>query len=278
MATTKKDMAVMTQPQVPRNIQQEIQDNLDAIEKKYNVRILLAVESGSRAWGFASPDSDYDVRFIYVHEAMKYIRVDAMKDVIEWKLDEVLDINGWDLSKALSAFGKSNPNIMEWANSPIIYRKSAEWDTIREVAFSCFSEKASLCHYYGIANTTYRTYLRGDQIMYKKYFYALRPLLCCRYIERYHQIPPMEFSLLMKQFDGKDPVLNQNLKKAIKELLDRKAMTDEGELNPQMPAIINFIKEECERQKQLSSTATDDRMRDYAVLNKLFRQILGFEL
>ena len=106
-----------------RDIQKEIQDNLNQIEEQYDVKILLAVESGSRAWGFASADSDYDVRFIYVHRPEQYLRIDLMKDVIEWQLDEVLDINGWDLRKALLAFAKGNPNVMEWANSPIIYRK-----------------------------------------------------------------------------------------------------------------------------------------------------------
>ena len=89
-----------------KDILKEIRENLDAIENQYDVKILLAVESGSRAWGFASPDSDYDVRFIYVHRPEEYLRIDTMKDVIEWQLDEVLDINGWDLRKALLAFGK----------------------------------------------------------------------------------------------------------------------------------------------------------------------------
>ena len=172
-----------------RDIQKEIRENLDAVEQKYHVRILLAVESGSRAWGFASPDSDYDVRFIYVHEPEEYLRIDAMKEVIEWQLDEVLDINGWDLKKALLAFAKGNPNVMEWSSSPIIYREAPEWKALKETAFHYFSEKSALCHYYGTANNTYLSFLTGDQIRYKKYFYALRPLLCCRWIERYHQMP-----------------------------------------------------------------------------------------
>ena len=126
-----------------RDIQNEIQENLDAIEKTYQVKILLAVESGSRAWGFASPDSDYDVRFIYVHRPEEYLRVDTLKDVIEWQLDEVLDINGWDIRKVLLAFGKGNPNVMEWANSPIIYRKASEWDALRAAAMGYFSEKSA---------------------------------------------------------------------------------------------------------------------------------------
>ena len=257
-----------------RDIQKEIQENLDAIEEKYHVKVLLAVESGSRAWGFASPDSDYDVRFIYVHEAKEYLRVDAMKEVIEWQLDEVLDINGWDLKKALLALGKGNPNIMEWANSPIVYRKTDAWEQVWKVAKTYFSEKAALCHYYGTANSTYQGYLIGDRIRYKKYFYALRPLLCCCYIERYHEIPPMEFEDLMGLFDGTDGKLSMELYEAIQELLKRKVITEEKDLNSQMPEIIDFIRSEIVRQKEISDRLSDDHKRDFTELNKAFRDVL----
>ena len=257
-----------------RDIQKEIQDNLDAIEKKYNVKILLAVESGSRAWGFASPDSDYDVRFIYVHRPEEYLRIDSLKDVIEWQLDEVLDINGWDLRKALLAFGKGNPNMMEWSNSPIIYRKATEWDVLKEAVLHYFSEKAALCHYYGTANSTLQGFLTGEMIRYKKYFYALRPLLCCRWIERYHAVPPMEFDKLLTMFNGPDDVLTQELYAAIQELLARKSETEEKDLNPQMPVIISFITEECARQKQISAAAPDDHRHDYTELNAVFQSLL----
>ena len=257
-----------------RDIQKEIQESLDAIEERYKVKILLAVESGSRAWGFASPDSDYDVRFIYMHRPEEYLRIDAMKDVIEWQLDEVLDINGWDLRKALLAFGKGNPNVMEWANSPIIYRKAPEWDALRAAAMGYFSEKSALCHYYGTANSTLHGFLSGDMVRYKKYFYALRPLLCCRWIERYHSVPPMEFEKLLDMFREPDEVLTQELYEAIQELLRRKAETEEKDLNPQMPAVISFIREECLRQKRISDAAPDDHRRDYSELNEAFRAVV----
>ena len=98
----------------------EINQKLDEIEKKENIKILLAVESGSRAWGFASPDSDYDVRFIYVRDNKDYLRINEIRDVIEWQLDDTLDINGWDIKKTLILLKKSNPTIFEWWNSPII--------------------------------------------------------------------------------------------------------------------------------------------------------------
>lgn len=259
-----------------RDIQKEIQDNLNQIEEKYDVKILLAVESGSRAWGFASADSDYDVRFIYVHRPEEYLRIDPMKDVIEWQLDEVLDINGWDLRKALLAFAKGNPNVMEWANSPIIYRKSKHWDTLREAAMHYFSEKSALCHYYGTANSTLKGYLTGERIRYKKYFYALRPLLCCRWIEKYHVAPPMEFAKLLTLFEDRDldNALTEELYNGIQDLLARKAVTEEKDLNPQMPVIIDFIQSECAWQKQLSDAAPDDHRHDYGELNAAFRNLL----
>ena len=261
-----------------RDIKKEIQDNLDAIEKQYNVKILLAVESGSRAWGFPSPDSDYDVRFIYMSSPEEYLRIDPMKDVIEWQLDEVLDINGWDLKKALMAFAKGNPNVMEWASSPIVYRKADVWDDIKKVALTYFSEKSALCHYYGTANSTYHKFLQGDRVRYKKYFYALRPLLCCRWIERHHEIPPMDFYELLGLFDGKEEELSDHLHESILELLARKSETEEKDLNPQMPIIIDFIREECLRQKYLSDQAQDDHKKDYSELNVAFCKLIAGSL
>lgn len=259
-----------------RDVQREIQDNLDRIEKEYNVKILLAVESGSRAWGFASPDSDYDVRFVYMHKPEDYLRIDPYKDVIEWQLDEVLDINGWDLKKTLQAFAKGNPNVLEWANSPVVYRKADEWELLKRTAVHYFSEKTALCHYYGTARSTCQGYLGGEEVRYKKYFYALRPLLCCRWIERYHEIPPVEFEKLLQLFEGREKDLDENLLEGIRELLRKKSCTEEKDLNPQMPVIIDFIRKECERQKQLSESAPDDHNRDYTEINNTFRKTLGF--
>ena len=259
-----------------RDIQKEIQENLEAIEAKYQLTILLAVESGSRAWGFASPDSDYDVRFIYMQKPEDYLRIDPKKDVIEWQLDDVLDINGWDLKKALKAFSKGNPNVIEWANSPVIYRKTELWDPIWETAMQYFSEKTALCHYYGTANSTYHEYLTGDTGRYKKYFYALRPLLCCRWIERYHEAPPVLFSELLGLFNtGED--FPETLCEQIQLLLERKAVTEEKDQNPHMPVILSYIREECFRQKTISERLPDDHNQELEPLNRVFREALGIK-
>ena len=118
-----------------------INKKLKEIEEKENIKILLAVESGSRAWGFASSDSDYDVRFIYVRNQKEYLRLNDIRDVIEWQLDETLDINGWDIKKALLLLKKSNPTLFEWWNSPIIYKKNDVFSNFDKYLESYFSSK-----------------------------------------------------------------------------------------------------------------------------------------
>ena len=247
-----------------RDIVKEINEKLDEIEAKDNVRILHAIESGSRAWGFASPDSDYDVRFIYVRRREDYLRLDEPRDVIEWQLDDVLDINGWDLKKALKQFARGNATLFEWSGSPIVYRTTDEWSRIREVSKQYFSEKSAVYHYYGTANSTYQEYLQGDTVRYKKYFYALRPLLAAEYIEQYHAAPPVLFDDLLK-LD-----LDPELRTAIDELLEAKKRTTEKEENPQMPVIKRYIEEEIQKQKVIADELADDHNRDWSALDKVF--------
>ena len=203
-------------------MKEQIQKALKQIESEHDCRILFAVESGSRAWGFASPDSDYDARFVYVRSVSDYLRLGKTRDVIEWQLDEELDINGWDLKKALRQFAKGNATLFEWSGSPIVYRTTEEWARIKEISKQYFSEKAAVYHYYGTANSTLQGYLLGDMVRYKKYFYALRPLLAARFIEEYHEAPPVLFDDLLKMN------LPEDLRQAIDELLEAKKKNGNG--------------------------------------------------
>lgn len=254
-----------------RDIGKEIRDKLDEIEKTEGIRILHAVESGSRAWGFASPDSDYDVRFVYVRPRDDYLCLYEPRDVIEWQLDEVFDMNGWDLKKALCQFAKGNATLFEWCGSPIVYRTTKEWEKIREVSKQYFSEKAAVYHYYGTANSTLQGYLLGSTVRYKKYFYALRPLLAAQYIETYHAAPPVLFQDLLK-LD-----IPQELKTAIDELLEAKKKTAEGEENPHMPVIRTFIEAETARQKEIADALLDDHNKDLTALNRIFRETIAVD-
>lgn len=251
-----------------RNIRQEILDKLLEIEEKEKVRVLYAVESGSRAWGVESPDSDYDVRFVYVRRREDYLKLEEQKDVIEWQLDEVLDINGWDLKKTLVQFHKGNATLFEWADSPIVYKTTEEWEAVYESAKPYFSVKAALYHYYGTANSTFKQYLQEDEVKYKKYVYALRPLLACKYIEERHEIPPVKFGDLLKQS------LPERLREEIKEMLMIKAESDEKDLKPKMPVIQEYIEKEIDRYGQLSKAMADDRNPDWAALDQVFLKII----
>lgn len=251
-----------------RDIKKEIADKLAEIEKNEKVKVLYAVESGSRAWGVESPDSDYDVRFVYVRRKEDYLSLQERRDVIEWQLDEVLDINGWDLRKTLVQFHKGNATLFEWANSPIVYKTTDEWEKIYESCKSYFSEKVALYHYYGTANSTFKQYLQGDEVKYKKYIYALRPLLACKYIENNHTIPPVRFDDLLKQ------ALPENLSKQIEEMLIIKAKSDEKAGNPKLPIIQKYIENEIARYEHLSKEMEDDRTLDWEALDKAFLKVL----
>ena len=114
-------------------MRKKIQTQLRRIEEEENIKILLAVESGSRAWGFASPDSDYDVRFIYIRRMEDYLKLEKVRDVIELPMDDVLDMNGWDLQKTLRLLYKSNPTLFEWFSSPIVYQETEFADKFRDL-------------------------------------------------------------------------------------------------------------------------------------------------
>lgn len=251
-----------------RDITEEIRNKLKEIEAGENVRILHAVESGSRAWGFASPDSDYDVRFIYVRRKEDYLRLDEPKDTIDWQLDDVYDINGWDLKKALKQFAKGNATLYEWSGSPVVYSTTDDWAKIREASKAYFSEKSAVYHYYGTANNTYYDHLQGETVRYKKYFYALRPLLAAEYIERFHAIPPVLFDELLRMD------LDDGLRAAIDKLLEIKKVTTEKEMNPQIPEILDYIRAGIQKQKTIADDLPDDHNRDWDSLNRLFRELL----
>lgn len=198
-----------------------IKTKLREIERTNNVKILYACESGSRAWGFASPDSDYDVRFIYVHKNDHYLSIDEQRDVIELPINDLLDINGWELRKALRLFRKSNGPLFEWLQSPIVYQVDSSFQfEIQGLMSIHFSPRSMMHHYLSMANNVVDNDLSGSEVKLKKYFYALRPILASRWIADRHEVPPMEFSKLRILLDA-------DLNSIVDELLAKKALVDE---------------------------------------------------
>lgn len=193
-----------------------VPEKLAEIERDFDVTVLWAIESGSRAWGFESPDSDFDVRFIYKHKQDFYLRLNKQRDVIELPIDDTWDVSGWDLDKTLKLLYKSNPTLFEWLQSQIVYQQTDFIEHIRPLATQYFSEKKMLYHYLNTARTQMNKYLSGDKVKPKKYFYALRPILACRWIEKYHSVPPILFDDLVKE------LLPSQMQEHVSRLLDIK--------------------------------------------------------
>lgn len=240
-----------------------ISEKLKDIELKENVKIIMAIESGSRAWGFESPDSDYDVRFIYVRNRENYLRLDVVRDVIEWQLDDVLDINGWDVKKALQLLYKSNPTVFEWCASPIVYHSSVKFERLKELLPVYFSKKKSLYHYWHMAETNYREYLKTDEVRIKKYFYVLRPLLAANWILDYDCPPPMLFSELMKK------ELDDTLKPEVDKLLKMKQELPEMGLAPRIQILNDYIESSIDMIKK-KADEIPAKNQNWDLLNRYF--------
>lgn len=241
---------------------------LKQIEKEYNVRVLLAVESGSRAWGFASPDSDYDVRFIYVKPEKEYLRLEEARDVIELPINDELDINGWDLQKTLRLLYRSNPTLFEWFSSPIAYVETEFADQFREIMMDYFSTKKSLYHYISMAESNYRKYLKEEMVKAKKYFYVLRPVLACRWVIDRKTPPPMLFLELAST------ELPEYLRPEIDRLLELKMNSPEVKEIPRIDILNKYLDESIADIKSRIAGMLDSN-NNWGKLNELFLRIIS---
>lgn len=218
---------------------------LDHIEDEEQVCIFYACESGSRAWGFESRDSGYDVRFLYLHHPNWYLSVDLehKRDVIERPIVEYLDVNGWDLRKALLQLRKSDPPLLEWLGSSIVYRDQYDIaNVMRKLVPEAYSPVACLHHYLHMAQGNLREDLNGEAVWTKKYFYVLRPILAIRWIERGYGVAPMEFGKLVDRV-----VEDATLRREITRLLERKRRGEELDRVPRVPVISDFVEGEMAR-------------------------------
>lgn len=249
-------------------MKERVTSELRRIEDEHKVRVLLAVESGSRAWGFASPDSDYDVRFIYVHERDWYLSVFCARDVIEEMLPGDLDVCGWELRKTLRLFFKCNLALNEWLDSPIAYSEAAGFRSqLSQMIPLYFNPIAAVHHYRSMADTAFNDNYTGSHIRIKKLFYALRPLLACRWIEHTRSQPPTEFSKLLTP-----AWISEEDKRWIADLVRQKA--DAAEAAPYQLSLerANGIRAELERYKSAASFLPAPAKAGGDRLDDLFRQ------
>jgi uncharacterized protein len=250
-------------------MRETILEKLAQIEKDKQVKILYACESGSRAWGFASPDSDYDVRFIYMHPADYYLSIDEAGDTIELPINDVLDISGWDIRKALKLLRKSNPPLTEWLQSPIVYLKHDDFYTeLREFSSKYFIPRSGYNHYLSMTVNTFEGDLSAETVKLKKYFYALRPILACLWIVEKGTLPPMEFDKLRVM--ANDVVVQ----KAIDNLLVQKTNADEKFSMQPISVLHNYIAQSIEYCRQ-NEQRVQAKRNESDELNKLFRKYLN---
>lgn len=256
---------------VDDSIRRQIADRLDRIERENTIRVLYACESGSRAWGFPSADSDYDVRFIYVHPRDWYLSIDLERrdDTIDRTEQNALDLHGWDLRKALGLFRKSNPTLLEWMQSPIVYREvEAVIDRWRDLLPAYYRPRAAGHAYRSMAQSIAQQNLTGETISRKAYLYVLRALLAVRWVEQNRGPVPMEFVRLVDA-----TVRDTALRTAIDTLIAEKRAGTELEEPPRLPTLHDFIEAEIDRQKDVQFRETGERP-DLAPLNTLFRTVL----
>jgi hypothetical protein len=224
---------------VADDVRARVLHGLRDIEAKHRVRVLYACESGSRGWGFASPDSDYDVRFVYVHEPAWYFTVRPGRDVIELPIDSALDVGGWELRKALGLLQASNPVLLEWLHSPIVYRQDdAATGRLHELAGRHLVPERAYHHYLSMAKRNCREHLLGETVRHKKYLYVLRPLMAARWIREGRGVPPMRFADLAQATLRDDEAA---LADEINRLLDVKMRAGEAATSPRWPRIHEFI-------------------------------------
>lgn len=239
---------------------------LTEIEKKKNIRILYASETGSRAWGFPSPDSDFDIRFMYMHERDWYLSLGALKDTIEI-MDGDLDITGWDLRKSLVLLKKSNAPLIERFNSPIEYYSVPGFkDEFKELIANYYSSIAVFFHHHSLAKKFWEDLKDKEAVKLKAYFYLIRSLLSCNWIIKDNTVLPMHIEGLMKYME-------EGYKEKLRELIKLKATVGEKYLHPKdlilnawITDLFEFI--EAGKDKLVVNKA------DTGILNEFFLKML----
>ena len=250
------------------SMKEEIISHIEELEQKEGIRILLAVESGSRAWGFPSPDSDYDVRIIYIRPQDWYLSIGSKRESIEYFHGELLDISGWDIQKALRLSGKSNATLFEWNQSPILYKEEAGF---RQEFAECyqvfFQPRHALNHYKGIAKNAWSSLEGKKEIKLKRLFYVIRPLLAGKWVILKDEIPPMNIEPLLEL------VKRNDTRKKIIQLIQLKSTQTEAYTHTLEPWIEAYISEE----RALIEGYPEIPYRevpDLSVLNAYFKRLL----
>lgn len=259
-----------------------ISEYLTKIAETHDVNILYAGESGSRAWGFASPNSDYDIRFIYARPIEHYLafNVELRRDVLELKAENPLwDISGWDIRKTLGLFTRSNGTLLEWLRSPLHYKAPhAAIQSLQSLARDYFNPTALCFHYYRMGKNNAREFLRGNTVPLKKYLYILRALIAVDFINTFQLLPDVDFLTLLGATSSINPYVRE-IEGDVKRLIYEKRKTGELGEGQRIPMLDAYIERSLDinteafvnfKRDDLRQREWDDR------LNSIFREAIGY--
>jgi uncharacterized protein len=232
------------------------------------VRVLLAVEAGSRAWGFPSPDSDYDVRLVYVHPPTWYLTLDEGRDTVEQPIDELLDLSGWELRKFLRLLRAGNATPAEWLQSPIRYHEvPAAADALRALLPATFQPRPILHHYLGMVRRGTEDDLTGPTVRLKRLFYALRAALAARWVRLHGTVPPLTLADLRAE-------LPPTLAPQVDALLAQKRVADEKATVPRPAELVEFLAEEYAAGRAAQADPTAFGRPGVVELEAIFQQLI----
>ncbi|WP_086933996.1 nucleotidyltransferase domain-containing protein [Agarilytica rhodophyticola] len=246
---------------------EDINRLLKNIENDKNINVILAVESGSRAWGFPSLDSDYDIRIIYCHTLDWYLSAFKKKDVIENVFIDDLDVSGWDIAKSINLMHKGNAALCEWLYSPIVYKKDDEkLSLLKELVIQTFNPKLVFHHYISLAKK--KLFDEKNQYNAKGFLYGLRALLCAKWIKEDYTIPPVEFSALQKKY-----LFDESLRNSVAKLLVDKELIKEHDSYTIPINLYNFSLSEYDKLKD--ADVQTQRVLDISPYDNVLKKIVG---
>lgn len=232
----------------------EIVAKVQRLAIHHGVRVLFAVESGSRGFGYESANSDYDVRFVYVRPASWYLSVRERRDVIEYKDSDKLDIVGWDLRKALYQMARGNPQLGEWLHSPIAYIETDYLDDMMDLNKTYFNTRTAIFHYLHMALGNYNRYIKDrDNPQHKKYIYVARPFLACMMIERLNKMPDMHIDTLVQDVGDECPDF-------VHTIIERKKAGDELGCGPPIPEFNAWIEGKRDHFMRVAATSAREKL------------------
>lgn len=248
-------------------MENRILSELNNIGITNQINVLYACESGSRAWGFPSPDSDFDVRFIYRHRPEWYVSLKERDETIEQPISELLDMGGWDIKKTFHLLYKSNAPLLEWIQSPIVYQSKDHFlGDLREAAVNCFSPIAVMYHYLSMSKKyTERCITADNHVKLKHYFYAIRTSLAASWIRLYSTMPPIRIEEII------DHVMAKEIAEKTRELVVLKSVKDETYMHFREPLIDQFLVESLGKNEKISGALASGKA-NLQTIDDVFRK------